>query len=339
MQALARRINKELDLIKFDSLFSGFERPRFALYNDGYLYYPDKIMPYKKEKNVTIIGELDLDSPLAINVSMVVKQMFLDFLSSHYQMHFPNYLKILDYPFNYLNIDYMCYEKNLLLKGFLTKDLNEKLNYLRMFMNVRHIRKDLIDDYIKEEYKNETINGLCEFIFYKVLKQLSPRLAHQYINEEIHSIKIYSRDFFDLYHQNHFVGCMLMMMLEDLKIRFSAFDLKNRTIFETILGKVEYIEEMISYIPTEGLIANIKRYNNEIKECFIDFFAYKTKKTSGEFKIIGFDPFRMIKNDNQIYHQNFVKIQDKYGKIYFINGPVITRGNDDVVTCYFERID
>ena len=33
------------------------------------------------------------------------------------------------------------------------------------------------------------------------------------------------------------------------------------------------------------------------------------------------------------------KIQDKYGKIYFINGPVITRGNDDVVTCYFERID
>ena len=66
MQALARRINKELDLIKFDSLFSGFERPRFALYNDGYLYYPDKIMPYKKEKNVTIIGESKSNSPIIV---------------------------------------------------------------------------------------------------------------------------------------------------------------------------------------------------------------------------------------------------------------------------------
>lgn len=338
MQELANKIDKELNKLDFDRLFPSFVKIPFALYHDGLLFYPKKIVPYEHKVNEAIVN-YDKEEPFAITVANVVREMFVQYLNRACPRHYPNEMNILNYPENFLNYDYMAYEKKLLLKSYNTKDLNEKLNYLRMFMNVRHVRESIIGNAIYLEFKVETTTGLANYIFLKVLKLFNSRLYTQYIHEAIHTMDFYQRSYFDLRHYNYFVGCLVLLILDELKIYISIYDLKQRTIFETMRGKIEYIEEMISYVPTKNLINNLKHYKNEVKNLFLDFYAYKIKKVGGKFRIVVLDPNSIIKYENQIFHQKFVCLEDLNGKSFLVQGPVITKMDDEnnVIT-YFVKI-
>lgn len=340
MQDLIKRINKQLDNLSFEALFSGFTRLEIAIYSENLLYFKDRIIPFSVQNNVAILQEVDINMPISVLAADAVREMFIIFLSKNYKKHFPNDFNVLDYPDNYLNLDYMSYEKKLLMKSYKTMDLNVKLNYLRMFMNVRGIRKTIIGEAIKEEYRLETIRGLTLYVYYKALKKLNHKQSEKFLKESFYAMEFFSKEYFDIRHLSYFVGTTILLILEDLKIKISQYDLKNRTIFETMLGKINYIDEMINYMPTEGLYIKFKRYREEVKNVFIDFFAYKTKKVSGEFIITQYDPEGMMKIDNQIYHSSFVALEDLNGKKIFINGPVITRVDDNnKCICYFQKVD
>ncbi len=335
MRELINKINEAIDLVNFDNIFKGFIKRTFAIYNDGLLYYADKEIPYSNDVEELIITNIDVTLDYNILAAKIISEMFDSFLSDKYPFRYPNYLNILNYPQNFLNIDYMKYERGLLLKGYVSKDLNEKLNYLRMFMNVRNNRELIMNEYIKEEYNLETIEGLKDYCFYQALRQLSKKLAKNEIKEMIHKYR-YDDKYFDLKSCNYLSGFLMLMIMDDLKIMYSVNDLQKRSIFSTLLGKVEFIKESITYVPTASLINDIKRYNNEVKEIFLDFFIYPTKKISGTFLIHSCSYDYMVKLDNQIYHRQGVVLENLNGELITLNSSIITRMDENnKVVCYF----
>lgn len=73
-------------------------------------------------------------------------------------------------------------------------------------------------------------------------------------------------------------------------------------------------------------------YNNieMLREKFTEFNQNKTRKQTGLYKIIGYDPMNMYKMNTSILHEHFVRLRDrKSEKNLFLKGPVITIYNQD----------
>lgn len=73
-------------------------------------------------------------------------------------------------------------------------------------------------------------------------------------------------------------------------------------------------------------------YNNieMLREKFTEFKQNKTRKQTGLYKIIGYDPMNMYKMNTFILHEHFVRLRDrKSEKNLFLKGPVITIYNQD----------
>jgi len=344
MRELYTKVYKNIDKVDFDSIWNGFSRCDFALYDKEHVYLKNEVIPYDNR----FLGNTAINydgSYIAIwyieNSSVedsdilaadIVHEMFHAFQKEKGETRFPSDLKMLDYPYSEENLSVKYSENLLLARAFLAQDVNEKNALLSHFMTARKYREGLIGDIIKQEYLSETIEGMAEYAGSTALKQISKAKYNSRVEGYIKNLQVFDERFFDIRRMLYYTGAVYCITLTDagesfyhnigdMELPLFDFASKNASI------KKPNIE-----VDIQVLSAKIKQYLDDKKIIIENFLNSHNNEVIGNFIICGYDPMNMIKWGNEILHNHFVMLMRKDdNEPLFVQGPVIIRLKDGSV--------
>ena len=345
---MVSNIEEIINSINFKKIYSFFEKQKIAIYYDGFLYFTNEKIPFdsvvrksiESYKDLAILNYENLHYDNLINAGLFIKQMVLNMFYKKHDVRIPNDLIALQYPNIYLNYDYMRYERQLLIKAYSATDNYVKLNYLRMFLNVRDLRRQLIgNEFSMLEYGLETVTGLSEYAMYRAIYSLDKKLMKSRIKELMHDYHVNTSGYFSFRHVNMYSGLFLILLMYDLQIDIEQIYESNQTLYQILCKKVNFIREPIAFKSDKNLLAKITEYDEEVAEKFLVFFENKPKKVTGYFQIYAYDPERIFTNKDNLYHESFVVLKNlTNNELIKIEGPVITKileNSYDVVISYY----
>ena len=342
-----KEIEKIIESVKFKTIYEYFEKYKIGIYDDRNLYFSDETVKFSKEvrdniksfSNRVILNLDSLTSDDRINAGLFIKNMLIKSFYIHHDKRIPQELISVRYPRIFLNYDYMHYERKLIVKAVNAKDNYLRLNYFRMFLNVRDLRRQMIgNEYSMQEYNLETIDGLSNFLMYKVLEQLDKNVAKSYFKDTFKRFTSSFGQSFDFYNVNSDIGFFMSTILDDLGFDVRLLYESNETLYQLATSKIKFIREPISYRSDRTLISNLNKYEESIAEKFTNFFENNPKRVQGAFQIFAYDPKRIFVDKDNLYHESFIILKNLFNnELITLNGPVITKVLDnsiDIVTSY-----
>ena len=343
-----KNIQNIIDSVNMKKIYKYFEKQPIAVYNDGFLYYMDEVIPFPSDiresvalnKKYAVLNYEKLGNDDNLNAGRFIRRMVLNMFYERHDKRIPNDLIALRYPKIYLNFDYMRYERALLMKSIGANDKNIKLNFFRMFLNVRDLRRQIIgNEFSILEYNLETIEGLADYTMFKFISALDNRKVKEYMKPLINEYNIDSKDYFDFRHKNMYSGLMIAFILNELNFDIQAFFDNDNSFYQLATEKIKFIREPISYKSDKTLHDNLSKYEEEVREKFNLFFENEPKRVYGTYQIYAYDPKRMFIDKESIFHESFVVLKDLLtNELIKIEGPIVTKTVDnsiDVVTQYF----
>lgn len=342
-----KEIEDIINSINFKNIYAYFEKQKIAIYEDRLLYLPDNTVKFVKDvresikeySSYAILNHDCLVNNNIINAGLFVKQMLINSFYRHHDKRIPNDLIGLRYPRIFLNYDYMNYERQLIVKSISAKDNYIKLNYFRMFLNVRDLRRQLIgNEYSMQEYNLETIEGLASFLMFKVIEQLDKNISKTYFKDCIKEFTTITKGSFDFYNVNSEIGFFMAIIMNDLGLDIKILYEGSDTLYQLASNKIKFIREPISYRSDKTLINKLEKYEASISEKFTVFFENNPKRVTGSYQIFAYDPKRIFVDKDNLYHESFVILKNLLNnELIRLNGPVITKVLDnsiDIVTSY-----
>ena len=347
ISTLVSHVEEIINSINFKKIYSFFEKQKIAVYHDGFLYFFDCKKPFNNSirdsindlREYAILDYESLESDNIINAGLFIKQMVLNMFYRRHDRRIPNDLIALQYPNIYLNFDYMRYERQLLMKSYHSNDNYVKLNYFRMFLNVRDLRRQMIgNEFSMLEYGLETINGLSDYAMFKAISLLDKKLMKTRIKELASNFNLHANEYFDFRHANLYSGLLLVLLMSDLQIDIEKLYESDQTLYQVVSNKIQFIREPIAFKSDKSLLEKMTAYEEEISEKFLSFFENATKRVIGYYQIFGYDPERIFVDKDNLYHESFVILKNLLNnELIKIEGPVITKIMDnsyDIVTSY-----
>ena len=350
MRDLYDKVNGQIDKIDFNAIWSGFSRHPFALYDKNNVYLQNETIPYDNRfiGNTSIeygggyIAIWFVDEPAAEDPELlaadIVHEMFHAFQRSNNEERFPNDLLMLDYPENEENYAVKHSENLLLVKAYITHDIQEKKKFIEQFISARKYRESLIGDIIMQEYLSETIEGMAEYVGCMALKQISTHKYEARIQNFIDNLSTLDGRFFDIRRMLYYSGAMFCIQLAEAKIDFfHAVGSTEQPLFN-IVGRDSAAVKPDIMVDTELIAKHIQTNISEKEAKFKEFlFSYREEVMFDGF-ICGYDPMNMIKLDDKILCSHFVMIQnEKNDGPEFIQGPVLVNmkpGSSNQVLSY-----
>ena len=120
-----KNIQNIINSVNLKKIYRNFEKKPIAVYNDGFLYYMDEVIPFPSDmresiainKKYAVLNYEKLGSDDNLNAGRFIRRMVLNMFYERHDRRIPNDLIALRYPKVYLNFDYMRYERALLLKS------------------------------------------------------------------------------------------------------------------------------------------------------------------------------------------------------------------------------
>lgn len=342
-----KEIEDIINSIDFKNIYNYFELYKIGIYEDRNLYLSSGTVKFindtrdsiKEYQEYAILNSESLTENNVLNAGSFIKEMLIKSFYKHHDKRIPNDLVGLRYPRIYLNYDYMNYERELVIKAISSKDNYIKLNYFRMFLNVRDLRRQMIgNEYSMQEYNLETIEGLSIYLMYKVIEQKDKNIAKTFYKDSIKNFASISKKSFDIYNVNANIGFFIALIMDDLGFDIRTLYEGNDTLYQLASNKIKFIREPISYHSDKTLINSLNKYENSISEKFSTFFENNPKRVTGSFQIFAYDPKRIFVDKDNLYHESFVILKNLLNnELIRLNGPVITKVLDnsiDVVTSY-----
>lgn len=340
-------IEEIINTINFKKIYSFFEKQKIAIYHDGFLYFSTYKLAFAAPirtninnlKDYAILNLESLEADNLINAGLFIKQMVMNMFYKRHDKRIPNDLIALQYPNIYLNYDYMRYERQLLIKAYNSTDNYVKLNYFRMFLNVRDLRRQLVgNEFSMLEYGLETITGLSEYAMYKAVNILDKKVMKNRLKTLLRDFTLNSKEYFDFRHSNIHSGLFLVLMMNDLQIDIESLYEKEQTLYQVVCEKINFIREPIAFRSDKSLLEKLTEYEESISEKFSIFFDNEPKRITGYYQIFAFDPDRIFVDKDNLYHESFVILKNLLNnELIKLNGPVVTKILDnsyDIVTSY-----
>lgn len=325
-----------------------FEKQKVAVYYDGFLYLSSGVVPFNPSvresivnlKDYAILNYEDLNKENIVNVGLFVRQMVVNDFYKKHDRRIPNDLLALQYPNIYLNLDYMRYERQLLIKSYSATDNYVKLNYFRMFLNVRDLRRQLIgNEFSMLEYGLETILGLADYTMYKIINYYDKKLNKNRIKDIIRDFSLIGLEHLDFRHANLYSGLFMTLIMNDLGIDVEQLFESDHTFYQVLTKKINFIREPIAFKSDKNLVRKVADYEQSVSEKFAVFFDNSPKRVNGYYQIFSYDPNRIFVDKDNLYHESFVILKNLLNnELIKIEGPVITKILDnsfDIVTSYF----
>lgn len=337
MRNLYKKIELELDKIRFDKLWLGFSKMEFAIYNNNSVFLKDKEIPYDNRflGNTSIDYEgrnlaiCYIEDPEKENIqeltSLIIHEMFHAYQIFKGESRFTNDLVGLNYPRDLKNYEIKYKENKLIVEALNSKDRDTKLKILKEIIDLRMSRILRYGNIIEYELGIETIEGSAEYCGTKGLRHISEVLYEERIMKYKDILLKDILLIFDIRRISYYSGTLMLILLEQLDIEFvQEINNKNEIIFLEVAEKFNNKTIDLDTIEEIEVEKSFLDYVNRIKIKFEDFFNGNTKKYDGDFTICGYDPMNMVKEDNKIYCSHFIMLFDNLTENrLFLKGPLV----------------
>lgn len=342
MRELYEKINKLLEKVDFESIWHGFHKYPFALYNNEQICLKDRMIPYDEQfcgntsikygnEYMAIWNVDDINGNDAEELaSDMVHEMFHAFQMEKGENRFPDDLFALSYPADIKNYELKHLENIKLAEAFEKDNADDKLLLISQFASIRKKREKIIGKFIQCECRTETAEGMAEYCGTMALKQLNSGKYNNRIKDYLGQIKKCDAVFFDSRRISYYVGALLLVMLNDVGISFyHNIGTAEKTVFEMVSEKIK--------LNNDAEFDSVYPVKNAMDECikckkakFKKFFALNPSKHEVDCVISGYDPMNMIKIGNQILCSHFIMLEDvKTHESKIINGQVVIELKDN----------
>jgi hypothetical protein len=350
---IMKELNDLMELVDFSKLWNGFEKTKYAIYNDKNFYINDNEglelelvkddFCFTGKTDERFIGNTailidnnyiaiwnqdsihkDLNSVRL--ASLIIHEMFHCFQLAKGERRFANELLGVSYPMTIENISLRTLERQYLLDANLETDKEKKMKLVTLFYITRKKRELLIGNIIEYEKAIETIEGAAVYVEYKALDQLMASNSISLIG--------YTRGFTDIneknlnirhstYNQGLLLGLIADECIPNWKERFtdSTLFLSDFILSELQINEIELGDKHENQKEIEDCITNWI----DQRDLVFDEFERKSKLNSLEdgFQITGFDPMNIVKRNQEIIHKNFLRVKIENCE-QVIKGPVKT---------------
>jgi len=314
MQKLHSAIDNILSKLDFDSIWRGFFKFDFALYNKDTVYFKNKEIPWDNrflgntaiDFDGKLIAIWSVDSPETEDPEFlaadIVHEMFHAYQKLNNETRFPSDLELLTYPDNLDNFQCKMVENDLLAKVLTEKSILA----LKQFISIRKTRAYLIKDIIFQEYRAETLEGMAEYAGLAVLEQTNKEKFRTRLNAHLSRLTNPKDLLFNPRHLAYYTGAVLCYILKSLNVDFHHDFTESRTLFEIISDRVE------------NLVVDFDKFMESKQKKFDDFLNNHSEAHQSDSFICGYDPMNMTRWGNKILCDHFVMLGDQ-----FIQGPVM----------------
>ncbi len=349
LQKQVQDINATLANLDYESLWHGFHRYPFALYNSDWVYLPDQTFPwddrFRGNTSIEFDGgylaiwniaheELDLDP---IKLYPLVHEMFHCFQREHQEPRFPNDLELLLSPEDPHFYALRKHETELLKRAF-SDDESKREASFQQFAATRQRQFEAYPDFVKQICYAETLEGTAEYVGLKALKQLSPEAYQNQIQNYLQKLS-QPELLFDIRRLTYFTGALTLIMADRLGMAWDH-SIRNQSLsnYELLFKDIQASSEMLE-IP-DDITKNMQKRQADLRAKIEKAETdAQTTTPNAETIICGYDPMNMHRLGDKIYcsHFVFLKSGDDFLKL---DGEIVLHmvpGSPDQVLSYTQK--
>lgn len=323
------KVDALLDTLDFNTIFTGFHKYKYALYNSREICLDGDIMPYQNEfrGNTSLkyngeyiaIWNMECD-PVGdeeMLAYLVVHEMFHCHQRTNGEKRYPSDFVLLNYPDDRDNFE-KKYNENLFLAS-----AYEKCDFglLQKFAFIRDKRMKVYPDMVLQELEAETLEGMAEYAGLKALKNINPGKFEEVTSSYVHKLRAEDDLLFDVRRISYYSGSLYFLCLDKLGIVMKNDFASGQTIYEQ------------NPIAFDGITASIKHYSFiasryarlvKEKENIIAEYIEKAEYTACNAFICGYDPMNMFRARDLVYCRHFVCLNTG-GTVKNINSAVVLK--------------
>lgn len=349
-----KELEKLLNTVDYNKLWTGFKKTKYAIYNDEKFYINDNSgIDINLEKEGSFyVGKTDArftgNTAISINdnyvaiwnegtipedidniklASLIIHEMFHCYQCERGEKRFPNELLGMDYPITVENINMRMLERRYLLEACKEKNKERKKELLTLFYNIREKREKLIGDFIDYEKAVESVEGTAVYVEFQALNQLIAESQDIVLEKYMSGFTDIKESNLAIRQSSYRQGALLGLIADEFIPNWKhKFDNSKLFLSDFIKNELE-IKEVDVDLKHEDLPIIEECINNwnEKRDAVFEEFERKDKLNCLEegFQITGFDPMNVVKRNKEIIHKNILRIKLNDGE-KIIKGPVKT---------------
>lgn len=327
LQRMYGAVQSTLGGVDFAALHPGFRQYTFALYTPEMVCLNGSMLPWDAHfcantaikyggETIAIWNVTDGDNSDAdILAYNMVHEMFHCFQEEQGETRYCNDLRLLGYPADLTNYMRKHQESQYLADAYVQGSIAS----LHRFCEIRNARLAARREYVLEELRAETIEGMAEFVALKALRQIDRDKYTRSVAEVLARLRKGAPLLFDVRRMAYDTGAAFALTLEKLGLPLhNAFS--QATVYEQSLpvsasnGEVRE-EPAIRQHYQEWMMQKRGRIADGMADCrYVDYPSV----------ICGYDPMNMLRVDDFVLCTRFAVLQSKIGSIH-LKGPVVLR--------------
>lgn len=318
MQALYKQVENRLKELDFEAIWPGFHRFPFSLYNEQQAIVEGEIFstPEEFRGNTTVfwkgrqlaIWNISLDPPGDLDrfTASIVHEMFHAFQMEQGESRFPDDLRLactVQIP------------ESMALKEQEMQLLANHGDLAKVFA-LRRRRSELLCPFIQEEWLAETAEGMAEYASLQSLEQLSPKKQGQALKEKCEYLCCGGTPLLDIRRTAYESGALLLCLARESGVEpYHSLGHETRSIYEWLARTVP-MENAGPPAPEACYFWEAKlREQREQRYMLLRRFRSLSRQTvQGSFRIQGYDPMNLWRQDDALYCSSFLSLSDEIGQ-------------------------
>ncbi|PAE20282.1 hypothetical protein CHH80_11820 [Bacillus sp. 7504-2] len=339
------RIILDLEQVKLNQYWPGFEKVAYALYDETSAYifnhpnFDNQQVVDKKEKfhactlimyegYPTAIVDLRLFKHYEDLYSILVHELFHGYQHLKGEKRFPDELMGISYPITVENVELRNQERLSLFHALMEKEPLTKKEYLNTFIARRQQRELQLGAYLEYENLIETIEGpawYVEFHAYYETSQLEFSTVLQKYGEPL--INQYQSTV-NIRRSCYSSGLFMCLLLDELSPGW------KENFFSTEKTIYQYVKELSVFdapFRTIEVSSDTERVVHAVFQNKEDEFTMFNEEEGIHLMIIGnmeatsFDPMNIVMFAGKVLHKNFLKVKIQEREYLFAQ-PVVAYG-------------
>lgn len=338
-------IDAVLETLDFGSLYCGFHKYSYAIYNSKEICLNGKMMPYQENfRGNTAIEydgefiaiwniELDPVDDTEVFAYLLVHEMFHCHQRANGETRYPADLVLLNYPCDIDNFE-KKYNENLYLAEAYEKN-NPKA--FQTFAQIRNMRMEAYPDMVRQELRVETVEGMAEYVGLKALQRINGKKFAEVIKAHLHKLRQQDNLLFDVRRISYYSGALYCLCCDRNNGAVHNCFTDERTVYEQnpiALNDCPVAIKHYDFIPAQYAEIMSER-EKQIAEG-VEKWVYTPCKAS----ICGYDPMNMFRVGDFLYCRYFICLNCN-GTVQTIPTSVILQmeenSNQNIVGYYCEK--
>ena len=314
LESLYFQVNTHLDTIDFSILWKGFERLKFALYNQKECFFDGKYIEkddsfvantaiYYNGEFIAIWNVTQEIDPEVL-ASKIVHEMFHAFQRINNESRFANELEaLINYRILSENLSYKYYESKLMCQLIDSFDESD----FQKLLNLKKLRYNAFTYEYTYEALVEQIEGSAHFVEYKALLQISKDKAKKLFESMIQSVLTPSH-YLPVRVISYSIGALFFYLLNKTKdIEYENFS--KDPIAITVIKQRDTTNS--NYPNTEEPFNEIiQSYHNETKQIIDNACKKNEIVLVGDYPLLGVNVYNARLLNSNIVTTFFVMYMD-----------------------------